>query len=47
MNPYYGVGAISFDPANPTGGTSGMEFRAIDERAFFIHKFTEAKKEGF
>lgn len=44
----YGEGTTAFDPANPSGGlASGMEFRAIDERAFFIHKFTENKERTF
>lgn len=45
---YYGAGNVSFDPDQPAGGaSSGMEFRAIDKRAFFIHKFTEYKTRHF
>ena len=45
---YYGRGATSFDPAFPVDGiSSGMEFRAIDERAFFIYKFEDAKERVF
>lgn len=34
---YYGSGAVSFDPANPSGDISaGLEFRAVDKRHFKI-----------
>ena len=40
----YGKGDVSYDPDQPTTGIgSGMEFRAIDQRAFFVHKFDEHK----
>jgi len=38
----YGDSSISYDPANPSGLSGGMEFRAIDERAMWMHKFTSA-----
>ena len=43
---YWGEGGTSYDPARPspaTGVASGIEFRTIDERAFFIYRFTTAK----
>lgn len=44
----YGKSSVSYDPARPTTGINGgIEFRAIDERAFFIHKFKTAKKRHF
>ena len=40
----YGLGTVSYDPARPVSGVgSGIEFRAIDERAFIICKFNEFK----
>lgn len=45
---FYGSGTVSFDPANPTGSlSSGLEFRSVDERSFFIHKFTTVKKRHY
>lgn len=42
----YGFGSISFDPASPSATSSGMEFRSIDKRAFWIHKFaSKAERE--
>ena len=35
----YGSGSVSFDPANPSSTSSGMEFRSIDKDQYFIHKF--------
>jgi len=43
----YGDGDVSFDPANPSGVSSGLEFRSIDKRAFFNHKFLEKKNRSF
>jgi len=44
----YGNGNTSFDPENPSGGlSSGMEFRAVNRDAFFVHKFTTAKFRHF
>lgn len=44
----YGSGSTAFDPAHPTSGlSSGLEFRAIDQRAFFIHKFSESKLRNY
>ncbi len=43
----YGFGSISFDPASPSAVSSGMEFRSIDKRAFYTHKFTELKTRTF
>ena len=42
----YGAGSVSYDPAHPTTGySSGLEFRGVDERAFFVHRFgTSAKR---
>lgn len=45
---FYGKSNVSYDPANPTTGIGGgIEFRAIDDRAFFVHKFTEAKNRHY
>ena len=45
---YFGSGTVSYDPDNPTGGvSSGMEFRAIDERAFYVYKFDTPSKRKF
>ena len=43
----FGEGDVSFDPANPASLSSGMEFRTIDERAFWIHKFTSKASRHF
>ena len=45
----YGVGRVSYDPANPSLGglSSGMEFRAIDSRSFIRYVFNSAKKRHF
>ncbi len=43
----YGEGTVSFDPANPAVLSSGLEYRSIDRDAFWIHKFTTAKKRHF
>ena len=40
----YGDGNTSFDPDNPSSMSSGMEFRAVDINAMFIHKFTSVAK---
>ena len=39
----YGDGNTVFDPAIPAGLSSGLEFRSIDERAFFTHNFRSEK----
>ncbi len=45
---YYGSGSTEYDPDHPTGGiSSGIEFRGINKEAFFIHKFTTAKRRHF
>lgn len=43
----YGEGTVSFDPANPAVLSAGLEYRYIDKEAFWIHKFTSAKKRHF
>ena len=43
----YGEGSVSFDPAHPVRLTSGMEYRYIDRKAFWVRKFTEKKKRHF
>ncbi len=43
----YGEGTVSFDPANPAVLSSGLEYRYIDQDAFWVHKFTSAKKRHF
>ncbi len=43
----YGEGTVSFDLANPAVLSSGLEYRYIDKNAFWIHKFTAAKKRHF
>jgi len=35
----YGDSSVSFDPANPSSTSSGMEFRSINKEQYFIHKF--------
>lgn len=45
---YYGSGSTAYDPDHPTGGiSSGIEFRAINKEAFFVHKFTTSKLRHF
>ena len=40
----YGKGSVSYDPDQPSSGiSSGLEFRAVDKRAHFIHKFSYYK----
>lgn len=39
----YGDGNTVFDPAIPAGLSSGLEFRSIDERSFFVHSFETSK----
>lgn len=42
----FGDGDTSFDPADPSSVSSGLEFRSINEDAFFIHKFlSKAERE--
>jgi hypothetical protein len=43
----YGEGTVSFDPTNPAVLSSGLEYRYIDKKAFWIHKFLSAKKRHF
>ena len=45
----FGKGSISYDPANPSLGSlsSGMEFRAIDNRSFIRYVFDSAKTRHF
>lgn len=46
---YFGLGSTSYDPDHPISGgpSSGMEFRAIDDRAFYTYRFNESKKRKF
>lgn len=39
----YGEGGTAFDTTQPAVLSSGLEYRYIDKRAFWIHKFTESK----
>jgi len=43
----YGEGDTSFDTTKPAVLSSGLEYRYIDKRAFWIHKFTESKTRHF
>jgi len=43
----YGEGSISLDPAQPARLSSGMEYRYIDRKAFWVHKFSEKKRRHF
>ncbi len=43
----YGEGGTAFDPTQPAMLSSGMEYRYIDKRAFWIHKFTEYKSRKY
>ncbi len=41
----YGIGNVPFDLANPTGFSSGLDFRYSNPRSFFRHRFpTTAKR---
>lgn len=40
----YGIGNVSFDPANPTSFSAGLDFRAGNPRAFFRHRFDVAAR---
>ncbi len=39
----YGEGNTAFDTTKPAVLSSGLEYRYIDKRAFWVHKFTESK----
>ncbi len=39
----YGEGQTAFDTTKPAVLSSGLEYRCIDKRAFWIHKFTESR----
>ncbi len=43
----YGEGKVSYDITQPAVLSSGMEYRYVDKNAFWIHKFTEAKKRHY
>lgn len=43
----YGEGTVSLDPARPARLSSGLEYRYIDRKAFWIHKFSSVKKRHF
>lgn len=43
----YGNGNVAYDPANPTAISSGLAFRATDDRAIKTWRFDEAKTRSF
>lgn len=43
----YGLGSVSFDPANPSSISSGMDFRQTDKRSVLTWRFSTATTRTF